>query len=316
MDLSIVIPVHDEDENIGPLYQSICAALRSTQYRYEIIFVDDGSRDATPVELAKLVDHDDRVHVLRLLKNFGQTIALRVGIADATGAVIVTMDGDLQNDPRDIPRLVSRIHDGYDFVVGWRRNRKDPLLERTLPSRVANWLISRFLHIHIHDSGCALRAYRSDLIQRIPLYSDLHRFLPAICTLASTQFDEVEVAHHPRQHGRSKYGISRTGLVLLDVLTIKMLLSCSQRPMHWFGFGSVTFFALAILTWIWTAWEYLQGGLNGSYVLPGVGVLLLYLSVHLLFPGVIGELIVCSQPRQRDLPLASVTVFQKSGKVD
>jgi len=214
-----VIPLYNETDNVELLYQAICDSLDVTRYQFEMIFVDDGSEDGTLLKLESLIQRDPRVRVLRLRRNSGQTVAMRVGIEHSRGEIIVTLDGDLQNDPCDIPVLVSKINEGYDLVTGWRKNRQDRFVSRKLPSLVANWLISRFLGISTHDLGCTLKAYRASLIRQIPLYSDLHRFIPAVCSMASTRIAEVVVRHHPRRHGQTKYGISRTGRVLLDVLT-------------------------------------------------------------------------------------------------
>jgi len=249
---------------------------------------------------------------LRLHSNIGQTVAMRVGIDHAQGKVIVTLDGDLQNDPRDIPVLVSKIHEGYDLVTGWRKNRQDPLISRKLPSLVANLCISRFLGISTHDLGCTLKAYRAELIQQIPLYSDLHRFIPVVCTMASTRIDEVVVRHHPRRYGQTKYGILRTGRVLLDVLTVTMLVSCANRPLHWFGYWAAVVLLLSGLAGMSSVYIAFQSNWTSTYVLPGVTILLGYLGVHLLFSGIFGEIVVGSEPRERVKALVDVTVLNEN----
>lgn len=298
-ELSLVIPLYNEMDNVEPLYQAISDCLNVTEYNFELIFVDDGSEDHTLPKLETVIRRDPRVRVLRLLRNFGQTAAMQIGIEHARGEIIVTLDGDLQNDPRDIPLLVSKVKEGYDLVTGWRRDRKDRFVSRRLPSLVANWCISRFLGLSGHDLGCTLKAFRAELIHRIPLYSDLHRFIPAICSMASTRIEEVIVRHHPRRHGKTKYGISRTWRVVLDALTVKMLLSCAQRPLHWFGYWALPLLLLACLSGLRAAFFTLNSGGNSDYVLPGVAIMLGYLGVNMLFSGIFGEIVVRSEPQER-----------------
>lgn len=311
LELSLVIPLHNEMDNVKPLYQAICASLDPTGGSREVIFVDDGSDDATLQELESISLQDQRVRVLRLRRNVGQTVAMQTGIEHARGKIIVTMDGDLQNDPCDIPALVARINEGYDLVTGWRLYRQDRFISRRFPSLVANWFISRFLGIPTHDLGCTLKAYRSNLIRRIPLYSDLHRFIPAVCSMASTRIDEVVVRHHPRRYGQTKYGISRVGRVLFDALTVKMLVSCARRPLHWFGYWAVTMFLLAGLASISSVYVALHSTWRSTLVLPGVAILLGYLGMHLLFSGIFGEIVVRSEPQERVKTLVSVTLLNE-----
>ncbi|MEO2047686.1 MAG: glycosyltransferase family 2 protein [Pirellulales bacterium] len=309
VDLSLVIPVYNEMDNVELLHQAICECLGTAKYRFEIIFVDDGSDDDTLLKLKSLVQLDSHVRVLQMRRNFGQTVAMRVGIEHVRGDIIVTLDGDLQNDPRDIPMLISRINEGFDLVVGWRKNRQDRFASRKLPSLVANWCIRRFLGISTHDLGCTLKAYRTELIRRVPLYSDLHRFIPAVCSMASTRIDEVVVRHHPRRYGTTKYGISRTGRVLLDMLTVKMLISCGRKPLLWFGYWAVTIFILAGITGLTSLVFALFLGWTSTYVLPGITIVLGYLGVHLMFSGIFGEIVVRSGQREGVKTLVDVTVI-------
>ena len=309
VELSIVIPLYNEVDNVEPLYQSLCDAARHIKDTLEIIFVDDGSTDETMHRLQPIVALDPRVRVLRLRVNSGQTVAMQVGIQRARGAIIVTLDGDLQNDPGDIPLLISRIEAGYDLVVGWRKNRQDRLLSRKIPSRIANWCLARFLAIPTHDLGCTLKAYRAELIHRVPLYSDLHRFIPAVCAMASARIDEVVVRHHPRRHGKTKYGMMRTGRVLLDALTVRMLLSCARRPLHWFGTGALSVGLLAMLVGVVAAISMLQPDAITSLVLPGISILFVFLSFQLLFAGILGEIVIRVEPQARVKPLFDVHVI-------
>jgi len=297
MDLSIVIPVYDEQDNVTPLYQRIAdalgdGALDGASWSYEIIFVDDGSRDETFQRLQDL-HQNYGVHVLRFPQNAGQTAAMRAGIQFANGHTIVTLDGDLQNDPADIPRLVNKLHEGFDLVVGWRRNRKDSMLIRTIPSRVANWVIRKATGVMVHDTGCSLKAYRASMIKQVPLYSEMHRFIPAISSTAGARITEIEVGHHPRTRGTSKYGLSRIGKVLLDVFAIKMLTTFSRRPMHWFSLAGLPFLCLSIVSTI----AYIGICWFTKFQTPGIVALTLlslffYLFVHFIFLGLLSELLI------------------------
>jgi glycosyltransferase involved in cell wall biosynthesis len=229
--LSIVVPLYNEQENVRPLYDSVVRGLAPTSFTYELMLVDDGSRDATFARAESLVREDGRVRVLRLRRNYGQTAAMAAGIRHARGRVIVTMDGDLQNDPADIPRLVERLDEGYDIVAGWRRDRKDDSA-RVAFSRLANRLISTIMGAPVNDSGCALKAFDGDLLRNLPLYGDMHRFIPAISRLAGARLAQMEVNHRPRDFGVSKYGYSRVWKVLLDIVSIRFLLNHARRPLR------------------------------------------------------------------------------------
>jgi glycosyltransferase involved in cell wall biosynthesis len=305
--LSIVIPVYDEVENVQLLYRAVKESVNVLGRSYEIIFVDDGSRDLTLGKLIAIQEADDTVRVIKLRKNFGQTAAMRVGIQAARGSLIVTMDGDLQNDARDIPQLLDEIERGHDLVIGWRRDRRDPLISRTLPSRVANRLISRITGVAVHDSGCSLKAYRGEMIKRVPLYSEMHRFIPAMSTVRGARIGEVVVRHHPRTRGRSKYGISRVGKVLLDVIATKMLITFSQRPMHWFSALAIPFWCAALIAGL--AYAVVRFGTSGQsslLVSPIAFLLFSYLTVHFLLIGLIAELIVRSGRIRRGMPRATI----------
>jgi len=248
--LSVIVPLYNEEDNVAPLYEALCAALAPLAVPCEILFVDDGSRDATLARVLALPRRRGavRLRLLRFRRNRGQTAAMAAGIAHARGRVLVTMDGDLQNDPRDIPRLLAKLEEGFDLVVGWRRQRKDHW-SRVWPSKVANWLIGKVTGVPIRDNGCSLKAYRAEFIKSIPLYAEMHRFIPAISSLAAPRIAEIAVRHHPRRFGRSKYGFSRIYKVLLDLLAIRAILSFARRPFSWLlGLaGAAGLFALVAL---------------------------------------------------------------------
>jgi glycosyltransferase involved in cell wall biosynthesis len=233
-ELSIVIPVYNEVENVRELHQQLTAALDPLGRPYEMLLVDDGSTDGTLPALLAIERDDPRVRVLRLRRNFGQTAAFSAGFDHARGDVIVTSDGDLQNDPQDIPALLARLDEGYDMVCGWRRRRHDSF-SRVLPSRIANGLISWSTGVHLHDYGCSLKAIRAEVVKGLRLYGEMHRFIPAVASWMGVAVTEMEVNHRPRTRGRSKYGLGRTLRVLLDLFTVKFLLAYGTRPAHFFG---------------------------------------------------------------------------------
>lgn len=306
MDLSVIVPLYNEEESVVPLYSAIVAALGTLGLDYELVFVDDGSTDGTVAQARRLAERDDRLRLLILRANFGQTAAMAAGIGHARGDVLVTMDGDLQNDPADIPLLIEQIRAGYDIVVGWRHNRKDPLISRRIPSRMANWLIGVVTGVPIRDNGCSLKAYRAEVIQRIPLYSEMHRFIPAMASIGGARIKEVRVRHHARPFGRSKYGLSRIYKVLLDLLVIRTLIASAQRPMAWFGLLAAP---AALLSLSIIAYSLFQIGTTGAMSLPvaGTGVLFGVLATSLLMKGALAEMILwAGSPEIRRLPLLTV----------
>jgi glycosyltransferase involved in cell wall biosynthesis len=287
--ISVIAPLYNEEQNVEPLFKALTEALEPSPYAYELIFVDDGSSDATAQIAAGLAADDERLYFIRLRRNYGQTPAMSAGIDFAHGDILVTIDGDLQNDPRDIPTLVAAVENGADMAVGWRRKRKDHAVSRLLPSRIANWLIARVTGIRIKDNGCSLKAYRASLIKRIPLYSEMHRFIPAMASIAGARVEQLPVRHHARQFGESKYGIGRTWRVLFDLLSIKTIIKFSSRPMLWFS-------ALAFIPGLLTA---IFGGIalfermasnSGDIVTIGIALQCLALTTFLLACGVVGEL--------------------------
>ena len=234
--LSIVVPVYNERENLPLLHQALHEALARCRYSWEVVLVDDGSTDGSTEILEQLATEDpEHVRVVFLRRNFGQTAAIAAGIDHAQGEVVVLMDADLQNDPQDIPRLLAKLEEGYDVVSGWRRERKDAFLTRTLPSRLANALISWVTGVHLHDYGCTLKAYRREVLQGFRLYGEMHRFIPAYAASVGARITEIPVRHHPRKYGKAKYGLERTLKVVLDLFTVKFLLSYFHKPIYLFG---------------------------------------------------------------------------------
>ena len=234
VDLSIIVPLYHEEENVHLLHEAICAAVRPLALKSEIVFVDDGSKDRTFERCLELPRTNPDLRIVRFRRNAGQTAAMAAGIDHARGEVLITMDGDLQNDPQDIPLFLDKIAEGYDLVVGWRHDRQDHW-SRVLPSKVANWLIGKVTGVPIKDNGCSLKAYRADLIKNIPLYNEMHRFIPAMASLAAPRIAQIKVRHHARRFGKSKYGFSRIYKVFVDLVTIRSILSFSRRPATWLG---------------------------------------------------------------------------------
>ena len=263
IDISVVVPIFNEEESVRPLVARLNEALASTGRSYEMVLVDDGSKDGSWERLVALSNEFPGLHLIRFRRNFGQTAAMSAGFNEARGDIIITLDADLQNDPADIPRLLAETDKGFDVVSGWRRDRKDTFINRRLPSMLANWLISHITGVHLHDYGCTLKAYRKEIVQNIQLYGELHRFIPALASWVGGQISEVVVSHHPRQFGKSKYGIGRTVRVILDLVTVKFLLRYSTRPIHVFGKWGLNFGATGILMLLFMA------GANLSYRLFG-----------------------------------------------
>lgn len=233
---SIVVPLYNEEASVDPLYVRITDAMEALDETYEIVFVDDGSKDHTPEKLGEIAENDSRVRVVTLRRNFGQTPALKAGFDAAFGDVIISMDGDLQHDPEEIPAFIAKLDEGYDIVSGWRADRRDGWLTRRFPSRVANWMMAALAGVHLHDFGTTFKAYRREIIQNIPLYGELHRFIPALATSTGARIAEIPINNPPRKTGKSNYGLSRTFRVLMDLLSVKFLLDYSTRPLHFFGF--------------------------------------------------------------------------------
>jgi glycosyltransferase involved in cell wall biosynthesis len=313
--LSVIAPLYNEEDNVGPLYEALTAALDPTGLDYEMLFVDDGSKDTTLARAIALAQRDPRLKVVKFRRNAGQTAAMAAGIEFASGEVLVTMDGDLQNDPLDIPMFLQTIESGYDIVVGWRFKRQDKLISRKIPSKVANWLIGKVTKVPIKDNGCSLKAYRASVIKHIPLYSEMHRFIPAMASIAAPRIAEVKARHHARRFGKSKYGLSRIYKVLLDLLVIKTLASFAARPLLWFGMLAMPFllFGMGLLSY-----ELLESALTGtplSLPLAGCGVIFVAASFLLMFAGALGELIY-NLGDMRDHEFACLTQHLRTTRVE
>jgi glycosyltransferase involved in cell wall biosynthesis len=291
--LSIVIPVYNEQDNVFPLHERLSAALQSTGEDYEVIIVNDGSSDLTEANLKSIATTDPRFKIVNFRRNFGQTAAMMAGIDFASGDIIVGLDGDLQNDPADIPKLLDKLAEGYDVVSGWRVDRKDAALKRTLPSRMANWLISKISGIHLHDYGCSLKAYKTDVVKGVKLYGEMHRFIPIYASWQGGKVTEIAVNHHPRIHGSSKYGLERIIKVLLDLMVVKFLASYANKPIYVFGGIGLLSVAFAFVAGLWAL--YLKLFEDMSFIstpLPLLVVLAFITGVISILMGLIAEIIM------------------------
>ncbi len=289
--LSIVIPLYNEEESVQPLCASIVRAVEPLGRPFEVILVDDGSQDRTFALARSVAERDARFRVFRLGKNSGQTAALYAGLEQARGQVIVTMDGDLQNDPEDIGLFLARIDEGYDMVAGWREQRQDRLLSRTIPSRIANWLIRKVMGTPIKDNGCALRAYRAEIIKKFRLYSEMHRLLPTMLALTGASIAQVKVRHHPRRYGHSKYGLSRIYKVLLDMISLKTVLTAFGLPLFGFGISSLCSLTISMVFFLATIRQYMVSGLEDVYIFLGMSMLWGLLGIALFLFGVLCGLV-------------------------
>ena len=303
LEISVVVPLFNEEDNIEPLLIRLREALEPLGKEYEIILVDDGSTDGSFESLRRLHARDPRLKVVRLRRNFGQTAAFSAGFDQAEGRVIVTIDADLQNDPADIPLLLAKLEQGYDIVSGWRKGRQDPFLSRRFPSMVANFLISEVTGVKLHDYGCSLKAYRREVVKNVDLYGELHRFIPALASWMGISLAEVAVTHHPRRYGKSKYGLSRTPRVILDLLTVRFLLSYSTRPIHIFAsLGILTsFLGAMILAYLGFIRLVLQRSIADRPVLL-LGVLLFVVGVQFVTMGLLAELTIRTYHEARNKP--------------
>jgi glycosyltransferase involved in cell wall biosynthesis len=291
VDLSVVVPIYNEEENVPILHARITEALSVEAFEYELILVDDGSSDNSYAALKLAAEKDSRVKVVKLRRNFGQTAAMAAGFDLASGRVVVPMDGDLQNDPLDIPLLLARIDEGYDVVSGWRKDRKDTFINRRLPSILANGFISRMTGVHLHDYGCTLKAYRRDVLEDVNLYGEMHRFVPALASQVGARVTEMPVRHHERLHGQSKYGISRTMKVILDLMTVKFLMSYSTKPIQLFGRWGIYTLGAGMLSGAATVYmklfEHMSMNRNPLLILTSF---LLFMGVQFIVMGLLAEL--------------------------
>jgi glycosyltransferase involved in cell wall biosynthesis len=317
VDLTVVIPIRNEAPAVEELYRELTATLDRWGGSYEIIAIDDGSTDRSYDLLARLHAADPRLRVIRFRRNFGQTAAFAAGFERARGRVIVTSDGDLQNDPRDIPALVEKLDTGYDIVCGWRRKRKDPWFSRTVPSKLANVLISWATGVRLHDYGCSLKAFRAEVVKPLRLYGEMHRFLPAIASEQGVAIAEVEVSHRARPHGASNYGLSRTVRVILDLLTVKFLLSYSTRPLQIFGLIGLVMGALGVVVTGWLAYLRLFGYQSiADRPLLLFGILLIFTGVQLVTLGLLAELQARTYHESQQKPTYVIRDVLESGQED
>lgn len=304
IDISIVIPLLNEEENVEEAYRQVKLVLSGIGRPYEMVFVDDGSRDRTLPILKGIASKDGSVRVISFRKNFGQTAAMSAGFDYSLGKIIIPMDGDLQNDPKDIPRLIAKIEEGYDVVSGWRKDRKDELIRRKLPSMTANWLISRITGVHLHDYGCTMKAYKKEVVQNLNLYGEMHRFLPALASIYGVKVAEVVVQHHPRLRGKSKYGLSRILKVFLDLMTVKFLISYSTKPIRLFGPLGLGALSLSLLSGAVSIYmkifDELTLNRNPLFLLS---VILLFMGIQLISLGLIAEMNVRTYHESQNKPI-------------
>lgn len=308
-----MIPLFNEEESIVTLFQELMDTLKSTGYEFELIFIDDGSTDRSLSILEEIYKDNPEVVVISFRKNFGQTAALSAGFDHARGDIIVTLDADLQNDPKDIPKLLEKLDKGYDVVNGWRYERKDPFFSRRLPSIIANKIISTATNVKLHDYGCTLKAFRKEITQNIRLYGEMHRFIPAVASGMGVSIAEVKVNHRPRKYGKSKYGISRTIRVILDLITVKFLLNYATRPIHVFGFigfvSGILGFLLALLLTIQR--QFFDIPLANRPLLL-LAILLIFIGLQFITLGLIAELQARTYHESQNKPIYAVRkIFKK-----
>jgi dolichol-phosphate mannosyltransferase len=304
LDVSVVVPIYNEVETIPYLLEAIAQTLQTQALSYEIICIDDGSRDGSGDLLKQHACDRTDLKAVILRRNYGQTAATAAGFHQAQGKVIVTLDGDLQNDPTDIPKLLAKLEEGYDLVSGWRKERQDAALTRLLPSRIANWLLGQVLGIKLHDYGCALKAYRAELTADMNLYGELHRFLPALAFIEGARIAELPVGHHARRYGQSKYGLSRTFRVLMDLLTIFFLKKFLTRPMHVFGFFGLISTTLGTLLGLYLSFLKLGMGQSiGNRPLLILAVLLFLAGIQLFSFGLLAELLMRTYHESQGRPI-------------
>lgn len=292
-ELSIIIPIFNEEGNIKQLHEKLLSVMGKNSNNYEIIFVNDGSTDSSRQKLDAIAVEDEHVKIIHFKRNFGQTAAMMAGIDAANGDILIPMDGDLQNDPSDIPRLLEKLDEGYDVVSGWRNDRKDASIKRKLPSKIANWLISKISGVYLHDYGCTLKAYKKDVIKGVRLYGEMHRFIPIYASWQGGKVAEIPVTHHPRIHGQSKYGLERTLKVVLDLILVKFMAKYSQKPMYVFGgFGFLSIF-LSFLCFALMLYYKFFG--NKSFIetpLPMLTVLFFLMGFICILMGFIAEMLM------------------------
>jgi len=305
--ISVVIPVYNEAENIPRLNSSLLAVLHKMGKSFEIIYVDDCSSDETFSILKKICAQYENVRAVRLRRNFGQSAAMSAGFDFANGEIIVAMDGDMQNDPADIPALLSKLEEGYDVVNGWRKDRKDRLFSRRVPSVIANWIIGRTTGVRLHDYGCSLKAYRAEVIKNVPLYGGLHRFIPALASIYGARITEMKVTHHPRLYGESKYTLSRAFRVLIDLISVIFLKFFLERPLHIFGWSGILLFVTGTVIDGYLAFQKIFYGASlSNRPLLLFGTLLILAGLQLFSMGILAEIQVRTYYESQGKPIYSV----------
>jgi glycosyltransferase involved in cell wall biosynthesis len=306
-ELSLFLPVLNEEENLRPMHEKIAGALDQLGKTAEVIYIDDGSTDRSLEVLRELSESDDRIRVISLRRNYGQTAAMAAGIDAADGEILIPMDADLQNDPADIARLLAKLDEGFDVVSGWRKDRQDKLVTRRIPSWIANSIISKIGGVPLHDYGCSLKAYRRDVLQDVRLYGEMHRFIPIYASWAGARVTEIPVDHHARTMGESKYGLSRTIKVVFDLITIKFLATYQTKPLYVFGsFGMLAFF-ISMVAGIWALT--LKFGYGVSFILtplPLTAIVLLAISIQFFLMGLLAELLVRTYHESQNKPIYAV----------
>ena len=314
LDLSVVVPLYNEEESLPHLVQQLTDALRPSAERFELVLVNDGSSDRTAEVLEQLSHGVPELVAVMLRKNYGQTAAMAAGFDVAQGDVIVSLDGDLQNDPADIPMLLAKLREGYDLVSGWRHQRQDAALQRKLPSRIANRLIGRVTGVKLHDYGCSLKAYRREVLSDMRLYGELHRFLPALAFIEGARITEVKVNHRARQYGSSKYGIDRTFRVLMDLLTVWFMKRFLTRPMYVFGFGGLIAMFGSLLASTYLLVVKLMGGDIGNRPLLTLAVVLGLAGIQLFCFGLLGELLIRTYHESQGRPIYRIRETLRGGR--
>ena len=314
LDLSVVVPLYNEEESLPHLVQQLTDALRPSAERFELVLVNDGSSDRTAEVLEQLSHGVPELVAVLLRKNYGQTAAMAAGFDVAQGDVIVSLDGDLQNDPADIPMLLAKLREGYDLVSGWRHQRQDAALQRKLPSRIANRLIGRVTGVKLHDYGCSLKAYRREVLSDMRLYGELHRFLPALAFIEGARITEVKVNHRARQYGSSKYGIDRTFRVLMDLLTVWFMKRFLTRPMYVFGFGGLIAMLGSLLASTYLLAVKLMGGDIGNRPLLTLAVVLGLAGIQLFCFGLLGELLIRTYHESQGRPIYRIRETLRGGR--
>lgn len=313
-EISLFLPVLNEEDNLRPMHQKIIEALATLDRRAEVIFVDDGSTDKSLAILREIAAADDRVRVISLRRNYGQTAAMSAGIDAALGDILIPMDADLQNDPKDIANLLKKLDEGFDVVSGWRKNRQDKLISRKLPSKIANRIVSWIGDVHLHDYGCSLKAYRRDVLQDVKLYGEMHRFIPIYASWAGARVTEIPVDHHARTMGKSKYGISRTVKVIFDLMTIKFMAEYHTKPIYVFGsFGTIALVS-SVLAGLYALFlkfadRFGFGSHQADFVetpLPILTIVMFAISIQFFLMGLLAEMLVRTYHESQDKPIYAI----------